>query len=106
MHDIETKKQVKVAKHDTVTRLTPKDKFTEKLSDCGKRPQQNPDDDLNPFNCYFTDGVDVKLFPAYNELTNFGDYSYLDNKNSGQSGEYHFSEEYKPTAEEKFFYGW
>ena len=106
MHDIETKKQVKVAKHDNVNRLAHKDKFTEKLSDCGKRPQHSPDGDLNPFNCYFTDMVDVKLFPEYNELTHFGDYSYLYNKNSGQSGEYHFGEEYEPTAEEKFFYGW
>ena len=100
MHDIETKKQVKVAKHDTVTRLAPKDKITEKLSDCGKRPQQSPDD-LHPSDGYDSDKlhVDGEMHPD-NVLSKWWQYF-----NNGQSGEYHFGGLYETTAEEKFFYG-
>ena len=109
MHDIESR-QGKVTKHDTVTRLEPKDEITEKLmrletedeiteklNDCGKRPQQSPDG-LHTFGGCGGSGLQV-------------------NFNNGQSGKYHFGglyeyekllslDEHEPTAEEEVFYGW
>ena len=82
MHEIMTREQVRVAKTDIMTRLAPKDKFTEKLSDCGKRPQYSSDDDLHPLNGYVFEGLDVSILPEYDELTQFGDYSQF-KKNNG-----------------------
>ena len=105
MHDIMTREQVRVAKNDIMTRLAPKDKINEKLSNWSKRPQHSPDDDLHPFDGYVFEGFDVNILPEYDELTQFVDYS-LPNKNNSQSGENYVGGEDKPTAEEKYFYGW
>ena len=92
MYDIVTRKQVEAAKHDILTRLAPKDKITEKLGDCGNGPQ------------HISDDYDSDTLPEDDELCPF-DYSYL-NKNNSQSGENDVGGEDKPTAEEKYFYGW
>ena len=102
LYDIVTRKQVKVAKQDIMTRLAPKDKVTEKLGDCGSKSQHMYycSEDYGGDRLYVNNGMcpDVNCQECIQAVAY---YSYLDKRNS-QSGENDASGEYEPTAEEKF----